>query len=70
MTTYRRGDDPDGGDLDRDYPLTDEECAALGMPTRPVMPACQHCGSVLSAVTFQCVRGVHCRPARVAQARR
>lgn len=70
MTTYRRGDDPDGGDADRDYALTDEECAALGLLTKPSMPTCQSCGAVLSAVTFQCVRGAHCQPARVAQARR
>lgn len=25
-----------------------------------ISPTCQHCGSLLSAVTWQCVRGDHC----------
>lgn len=69
MTTYRLRDNPDGGDSERDRALTDEEWAARGLPLT-VAPTCQHCGSILSSVTWECVRGIHCRPVRVAQARR
>lgn len=30
-------------------------------------PLCERCGSVLSIVTWTCVRGAYCRPARQTQ---
>lgn len=63
MTTYRLRNDPDGGDAERDHALTDDEWKARGLPMT-VAPTCRHCGSILSSVTWECVRGVHCEPAR------
>lgn len=63
MTTYRTGEDPDGGDQERDHALTEAEWVARGLSTK-LAPTCQHCGSILSSVTWECVRGIHCQPAR------
>lgn len=63
MTTYRTGEDPDGGDQERDHALTEAEWVARGLPTK-LAPTCRRCGSILSSVTWECVRGVHCQPAR------